>query len=103
MLDRRSRYRDVGNLSTELGTTGSSGGGSSSGSSTGGSHLHGHDTTEWTGIRWVDDLDQADTGLSTGGTGAGGASWDGGSEWVVLVDVGSTLHDTEVDKSSSNQ
>jgi hypothetical protein len=67
------------------------------------SHLHGHDSTEWASVGWVDNLDEADTRLATDGTSAGSAGWDGSSEGVVLVDVGGTLNYTQVDESASNQ
>jgi hypothetical protein len=38
--------------------------------------------------------------LTANGTGASGASWDGGSEWVVLVDVCGTLDDSHGDESA---
>jgi hypothetical protein len=83
----------MSNLSTELSTDGldsfrSWGSrGLSCGSGTGTGHLDGEDTTEWAGSGGVDKLDKAHVGLTANGSGAGGASWDGGSEWVVLVDV----------------
>jgi hypothetical protein len=83
----------MSNLSTELSTDGldsfrSWGSrGLSCGSGTGTGHLDGEDTTEWAGSGRVDKLDKAHVGLTSNSSGAGGASWDGGSEWVVLVDV----------------
>lgn len=57
-------------------------------------------TSEWTSVRWVDELDHADVGLTGHGSCAGGSSWDGDLEWVVLVDVGGTLHDTDALEST---
>lgn len=114
MLEGMPRLSDAdgGNLSTELSANGldivccsraSRGSRASSGGGASASHLDGHDSTEGTSIGWVDDLDEADTGLATSGTGAGCASWDGGSKWVVLVDVGGTLDDTKVDESAGDE
>lgn len=104
ILERRLRR---GNLSTELSAdrldiTGSSRCGCGGGSSVS-CDLHGDDTAEWAGVRWVDDLDHADTRLSTSGTGAGGAGWDGDLDGVVLVDVGGTLDNAEVDESAGDE
>jgi hypothetical protein len=65
--------------------------------------LHGNNTTEWSSGRWVDNLDQADTGLTADGSGAGGASWNGDGDGVVLVDVGGTLDDTGSDQHSGHE
>jgi hypothetical protein len=110
-----------GHLSTELGADhasllaglcclgGSSCGRGSSWSSAGvGSggatgHLNSDDTTEWTSTGWVNDLDKADIRLASDGTGAAHASGHGGLEWVVLVDVGSTLHETHANKHAGHK
>ncbi len=112
MLERMPHLSDadVGNLSTELSANGldivccsRSGGGGGGGGGARTSHLDGHNSTEGAGIGWVNNLDEADTGLAASGTGAGCASWDGGSKGVVLVDVGGTLDDTKVDESAGDE
>ena len=99
-----------GHLSTELSADhasllcrvlGSSGGVGGSGGTTG--HLNSDDTTEWTSTGWVDDLDKADIRLASNGTTAAHASGHGGREWVVLVDIGSTLHETHADKHAGHE
>jgi len=65
--------------------------------------LHSNDTTEWASVGWVDDLDEADTGLACNGSRAGGAGWNSNLDGVVLVDVGSTLDDTHVDEHAGNE
>lgn len=96
----------MSNLSTELSTDGLGclrGWGSrclSGGCGTGTCHLDGENTTEWAGCGGVDKLDKAHVGLASNGSGAGGASWDGGGEWVVLVDICGTLDDAHGDESA---
>lgn len=90
-------------LSAELGADGLDIAGSRWGSCASASHLDGHDSTEWASVRWVDNLNEAHAGLAANGAAAGGASWDGGSEWVVLVDVGGTLDNAEVDEGTGDE
>jgi hypothetical protein len=51
--------------------------------------------------RWVNELDHADIALSCYSTSADCASRDSDLEWVVLVDVGSALHDAHGLESTS--
>lgn len=90
-------------LSAELGADGLDIAGSRWGSSTSASHLDSHDSTEWASVGWVDNLNEAHAGLTAHGAGAGGASWDGGGEWVVLVDVAGTLDNAEVDEGTGDE
>ena len=73
------------------------------GAGAGTSHLDRDNATEGTSSRWVHDLDEADVGLTTNGTGAGCAGGDLGLEWVVLVDVRGALHDAEADEGAGVQ
>lgn len=91
------RYRTCVDLSTELGTDKLTLGLGSW------CHLDGNNTSEWTSSGWVSELDHADILLSTDSSGALGVSWNGDCDWVILVDVGSTLHDSHVDQCAGNE
>lgn len=97
-LEDRYLCAELGTDELALGGWGSGGGGTGSWG-----HLHHHDTSEWSGARWVGNLDGADTGLSSDSSSAGGASWDGDGNGVVLVDVGCALDDTSGDQHAGHE
>ena len=65
--------------------------------------MNSDDTTERSSSGWVDNLNKADTRLAGDGARASHASGHCGLEWVVLVDVGGTLHETHLDKHARNE
>lgn len=92
----------VGNLCLEASHAAGGSSASSSGcSSTSGLLLDGNAATEGASVAGVDELDNAGVGLAGNVTSAGGASGNVNLEGVVLVDVGSTLHDADSLESTS--
>ena len=65
--------------------------------------MNSDDASERSSSGWVDNLDKADTRLASDRTGAGHASRHGGLEWVVLIDVGGTLHETHLDEHAGHE
>jgi hypothetical protein len=74
-----------------LGGWGGRGGWCSWGGSTSGSHLDWYAATEWTSAGSVLAADHADILLSSDGTSASLASWDGGGEWEIGHGVGTVV------------
>lgn len=100
----RSASRSSRGSSRRIGSGGTRRGGSRRGGGRGGtgsrrragpSHLHGDAATEGTGLRRVDQLDDACVGLAGDVSGAVGALGYVDLEGEVLVDVGRALHDAD--------